>query len=208
MSEPKVSLDGPVTAVAVHEEQVRAMLAELYARLAEVTGREVDEIRDDASRGLLLTAEQAIDYGLIEWFRGGAGPGVTAASPGWADRPDRSGRLGPPRVVPPTPHQADADHHHRAPPIRIGAVTCSPRMRAAEHHGDHRVDVGVGRDERERGVAQQPDVGRERHQRPEHDQVRQRQPGPRRDGGQVHPAGLDQAAAPAASSTTPTVTIS
>jgi ATP-dependent Clp protease protease subunit len=79
MSEPKVSLDGPVTAVAAHEEQVRAMLAELYARLAEVTGHEVDEIRDDARRGRLLTAEQAIDYGLIEGFaeaRGPAGRGI------------------------------------------------------------------------------------------------------------------------------------
>jgi ATP-dependent Clp protease protease subunit len=79
MSEPKVSLDGPVTAVAAHEEQVRAMLTELYARLAEVTGHEVDEIRDDARRGRLLTAEQAIDYGLIEGFaeaRGPAGRGL------------------------------------------------------------------------------------------------------------------------------------
>jgi ATP-dependent Clp protease, protease subunit len=79
MSEPKVTFDGPVTAVTVHEEQVRAMLAELYARLAEVTGHEVDEIRDDARRGRLLTAEQAIDYGLIEGFaeaRGPAGRGI------------------------------------------------------------------------------------------------------------------------------------
>jgi ATP-dependent Clp protease protease subunit len=79
MSEPRVSFDGPVTAVAVHEEQVRAMLAELYERLAEVTGHEVDEIREDARRGRLLTVEQAIDYGLIEGLaeaRGPAGPGV------------------------------------------------------------------------------------------------------------------------------------
>ena len=79
ISEPKVSFDGPVTAVAVHEEQVRAMLAELYARLAEVTGHEVDEVRDDARRGRLLTAEQAIDYRLIEGFaeaRGPAGRGI------------------------------------------------------------------------------------------------------------------------------------
>jgi ATP-dependent Clp protease protease subunit len=74
MSEPKVSFDGPVTTVAVHEEQVRAMLAELYARLAGVTGHEVDEIRDDARRGRLLTAEQAIDYGLIEGFAEARGP--------------------------------------------------------------------------------------------------------------------------------------
>ena len=74
MSEPKVSFDGPVTAVAVHEEQVRAMLAELYKRLAEVTGHEVDEIRDDARQGRLLTAEQAIGYRLIEGFAEARGP--------------------------------------------------------------------------------------------------------------------------------------
>jgi ATP-dependent Clp protease protease subunit len=79
MSEPTVNFDGPVTAVAVHEEQVRAMLAELYARLAEVTGHELDEIRDDSRQGRLLTAEQAIDYRLIEGFaeaRGPAGRGI------------------------------------------------------------------------------------------------------------------------------------
>jgi ATP-dependent Clp protease, protease subunit len=79
MSEPKISFDGSVTDVAAHEEQVRAMLAELYARLAEVTGRELDEVRDDARRGRLLTAEQAIDYRLIEGFaeaRGPAGRGI------------------------------------------------------------------------------------------------------------------------------------
>ncbi len=79
MSEPRVSFDGPVTAVAAHEEQVRAMLSDLYARLAEVTGHEVEEIRDDARRGRLLTVEQAIDYGLIEGLaeaRRSPGPGV------------------------------------------------------------------------------------------------------------------------------------
>jgi len=79
MSEPKVSFDGSVTDVAVHEEQVQAMLAELYARLAEVTGHELDEVRDDARQGRLLTAGQAIDYRLIEGFaeaRGRAGRGI------------------------------------------------------------------------------------------------------------------------------------
>ncbi len=79
MSEPRVSFDGPVTAVAAHEEQVRAMLSDLYARLAEVTGHEVEEIRDDARRGRLLTVEQAIDYGLIEGLaeaRRSPGPGI------------------------------------------------------------------------------------------------------------------------------------
>ena len=66
MSEPRVSFDGSVTDVAAHEEQARAMLDELYERIAEATGHEIDEVRDDARRGRLLTVGQAIDYGLIE----------------------------------------------------------------------------------------------------------------------------------------------
>jgi ATP-dependent Clp protease protease subunit len=66
MSEPKFGFEGPVAAVAAQEEQVRSMLADLYARLAAVTGREVAKVSDDARRGRLLTAEQAIGYGLVE----------------------------------------------------------------------------------------------------------------------------------------------
>jgi ATP-dependent protease ClpP protease subunit len=42
------------------------MLDALYLRLASVTGREVDEIRADASRGRYLTVDDAIGYGLIQ----------------------------------------------------------------------------------------------------------------------------------------------
>jgi ATP-dependent Clp protease protease subunit len=50
------------------------MLDTLYFRLAEVTGREVDQIRDDARRGRSLTAAQAIGYGLIQSQETSAGP--------------------------------------------------------------------------------------------------------------------------------------
>ena len=79
MAEPKISFEGPVAAVAAHDEQVRAMLADLYARMAEATGRPADDLQQDARQGRLLSAEQAIDYGLIEGFaeaRGPAGPGI------------------------------------------------------------------------------------------------------------------------------------
>ena len=42
------------------------MMDALYLRLADVTGREVDEIRADARRGRYLTADDAIGYGLIQ----------------------------------------------------------------------------------------------------------------------------------------------
>lgn len=79
MAEPVISFEGPVAAVAAHEEQVRAMLADLYTRIAEATGQPADDLQQDARRGRLLSAGQAIDYGLIEGFaeaRGPAGPGI------------------------------------------------------------------------------------------------------------------------------------
>ena len=41
------------------------MLDSLYYRIAEATGREVDEIRDDARHERTLTTAEAIGYGLI-----------------------------------------------------------------------------------------------------------------------------------------------
>jgi ATP-dependent Clp protease, protease subunit len=100
MSEPRVSFDGPVTAVAAHEEQVRAMVDELYERLADATGHEVDEIRDDARRGRLFTVEQAIDYGLVEGLaevRGPAGRGIAGlgSAPGPPGPAESSGPAAP-----------------------------------------------------------------------------------------------------------------
>jgi ATP-dependent Clp protease, protease subunit len=66
LAEPRVELGGTVTAVTAREQQVTRMLDTLYFRLAEVTGREVDEIREDARRRRFLTAAQAIGYGLIQ----------------------------------------------------------------------------------------------------------------------------------------------
>jgi ATP-dependent Clp protease, protease subunit len=65
LSEPTVEFGGTMTAVAAREEQTRKMVDSLYFRLADVTGREVDEIRDDARRYRVLTTDEALRYGLI-----------------------------------------------------------------------------------------------------------------------------------------------
>jgi ATP-dependent Clp protease, protease subunit len=65
LAEPRVGFEGSATSLGAHEEQVAAMLGQLYLRLAEATGREVDEIRADARRSRYLTVDQAIGYGLI-----------------------------------------------------------------------------------------------------------------------------------------------
>jgi ATP-dependent protease ClpP protease subunit len=66
LTEPRLHFGGTVTAISAREQQVTRMLDTLYFRLAEVTGREVDQVRDDARRGRLLTIAQAIGYGLIQ----------------------------------------------------------------------------------------------------------------------------------------------
>jgi len=66
VTEPKLTFGGTVTALSAHEEHITRMLDTLYFRLAEVTGREVDDIRDDARRGRSMTTAQAIGYGLIQ----------------------------------------------------------------------------------------------------------------------------------------------
>jgi ATP-dependent Clp protease protease subunit len=74
LTEPKVRFGGTVTAVTVHEQQVTRMVDTLYFKLAEVTGREVDQIREDARRGRSLTTAQAIGYGLIQAQENGPRP--------------------------------------------------------------------------------------------------------------------------------------
>jgi ATP-dependent Clp protease protease subunit len=66
ISEPRLEFGGTATAVSAREQQMNRMLDTLYFRLAEVTGRETDEIREDARRNRSLTTAQAIGYGLIE----------------------------------------------------------------------------------------------------------------------------------------------
>jgi ATP-dependent Clp protease protease subunit len=66
LTEPKLSLSGTAAEVSTQEEQVAAMMDTLYARLAGVTGHEVDDIRADARRGRFFTVPEAVSYGLIE----------------------------------------------------------------------------------------------------------------------------------------------
>jgi ATP-dependent Clp protease, protease subunit len=66
LAEPKLEFGGTVTALTAREQQATRMLDTLYFRIADVTGREVDEIREDARRGRSLTTAQAIGYGLIQ----------------------------------------------------------------------------------------------------------------------------------------------
>ncbi|MCL2584341.1 MAG: ATP-dependent Clp protease proteolytic subunit [Streptosporangiales bacterium] len=65
LTEPRAAFGGSVTAVAEREQHVRRLTDSLFYRLAEATGRDVDEIREDARRGRTLTVAEALGYGLV-----------------------------------------------------------------------------------------------------------------------------------------------
>jgi ATP-dependent Clp protease, protease subunit len=81
LAEPRLHFGGTVTALTAREQQMTRMLDTLYFRLADVTGREVDEIREDARRGRTLTTGQAIGYGLIQSQETASRPPVLGGPP-------------------------------------------------------------------------------------------------------------------------------
>jgi ATP-dependent Clp protease, protease subunit len=64
--EPETGFEGTAADLASRQREFATMLDALYFRLADVTGREVDDIRDDARRRRFLTAAEAVDYGLVQ----------------------------------------------------------------------------------------------------------------------------------------------
>jgi len=81
LAEPRLEFGGTVTAVTARQQQMTRMLDTLYYRLAEVTGREVDEIREDARARRSLTTGQAVGYGLIQAQETAAPPGPANPAP-------------------------------------------------------------------------------------------------------------------------------
>lgn len=66
LREPSVRLDGGLSRVEPRLEHARAMFGELLTRLAELTGRDIDQIRQDLEQQRILTTSEAVEYGLIE----------------------------------------------------------------------------------------------------------------------------------------------
>jgi len=65
LSEPKLQFGGTVTAVTAREQQARRMVDSLFYRIAEASGRDAEDVREDARRNRTLTTAEAIGYGLI-----------------------------------------------------------------------------------------------------------------------------------------------
>ena len=65
LHEPQMKVEGRATEIAVRAEQQRQQLARCIARLAEATGQSAETVESDLRAGRLLTAEQAVEYGLV-----------------------------------------------------------------------------------------------------------------------------------------------
>lgn len=66
LREPTGTAAGRADRLAADAEQHARQVDQLHRRLAAVTGREVDDIAADLRAGRLLTAPQAVDYGLLD----------------------------------------------------------------------------------------------------------------------------------------------
>lgn len=66
LAEPRTYFAGTASAVTVRQQHILRMLDTVYFKLAELTGRPAEEIREDARHGRVLTTGQAIGYGLIQ----------------------------------------------------------------------------------------------------------------------------------------------
>jgi ATP-dependent Clp protease protease subunit len=74
LAEPRLDIGGTATAVTARQQQITRMLDTLYFKLADITGREVDEVREDARRRRSLTTAEAVGYGLIQAQEASPGP--------------------------------------------------------------------------------------------------------------------------------------
>jgi len=70
LSEPRTELKGTATEVAAHEANHRGLADDLYARIADATGRSPEQVRADARTGRFLSAEDAVAYGLVDTIGG------------------------------------------------------------------------------------------------------------------------------------------
>ena len=69
LAEPQADLAGTADQVVSGASQHLQMLEALIVRVAEVTGQPRHRVENDLGEGVFLTADQAVDYGLVEAVR-------------------------------------------------------------------------------------------------------------------------------------------
>ena len=64
--QPLGGFQGQATDIEIHAKYILSLRERLYTLMAEHTGRNVEEIARDSERDNFLTAQQALDYGLVD----------------------------------------------------------------------------------------------------------------------------------------------
>jgi ATP-dependent Clp protease protease subunit len=65
LREPRMRAEGRATEIAVQLERQQQLFARCVARLAEATGQTVETVESDLRAGRMLSAEEAVAYGLV-----------------------------------------------------------------------------------------------------------------------------------------------
>lgn len=64
--QPLGGFQGQASDIEIHAKYILSLREKLYTLMAEHTGRTVEEIARDSERDNFLTAQEALDYGLID----------------------------------------------------------------------------------------------------------------------------------------------
>jgi ATP-dependent Clp protease protease subunit len=59
-------IGGQASDISIHAKEILKERDRLYSILAEHTGQNLEKIATDADRDYYLTAEQALEYGLVD----------------------------------------------------------------------------------------------------------------------------------------------
>lgn len=64
--QPLGGFQGQATDIEIHAKYILSLRERLYTLMAQHTGRSVEEISRDSERDNFLTAQEALDYGLVD----------------------------------------------------------------------------------------------------------------------------------------------
>lgn len=78
MSEPRLALDGTATELTTGAQEARRRIDQIHRWLEGATGKDRSTLTEDLRRGLILDAEEAVAYGLVDEILGVGARGEAA----------------------------------------------------------------------------------------------------------------------------------
>ena len=64
--QPHGGIQGTASDIAIHAKEILRLRERIVDLLASYTGKSTDQISEDADRDFVLTADEAVDYGIID----------------------------------------------------------------------------------------------------------------------------------------------